>query len=555
MLCAAIVSAPIVLLALSLTSGPTPVLAHLAATILPEAILNTLILMMIVGLGTSTIGVVTAWLVTRYQFTGSRLFDLVLLLPLAMPAYIIGYAYTDALGFSGPVQSFLRSLLGIQHALPWFPDVHSMWGAGSMLVLVLYPYVFLLARAAFLDQSAQCLDAARLAGAPPMRVFTRIGLPLARPAIIAGVSLALMETLADFGTVQYFGVNTFTTLIYRSWYGMGDLKAAMQLATALLTIVALVVTAEWMSRGNRQFHAGARGMRRRAPIHLTGWHAHAAQAVCALPCLLGFVIPLVILVTLHMRGGDPLFSARFVTQIINSIILATLAACFVAGLAFLATATARWHRSGHLRAAIGVMNLGYAVPGTVIAVAILYPVGIADRWFATALTAVTGQPHGLLISGTVVMLLFAYLVRFFAVAQRGIETGFSRIPRSIDDVARVLGSRPATVFVTIQTPLLRRSLFTACLMVFVDVLKELPATLIVRPFNFDTLAVRVYQLASDERLEQAATGSILIVLAGILPVIMLMQASRQYHAEKSTFVPATLHNRSGGHLDNACAGP
>jgi iron(III) transport system permease protein len=524
---AAMISAPMVLLALSLSSGFSPVLAHLTATILPEAIYNTLLLLLIVGLGTTIIGVTTAWLITRYRFAGSRILDLVLLLPLAMPAYIIGYAYTDTLGFSGPVQSFLRGVFGTDRGAFWFPDIHAVWGAGLMLTLVLYPYVFLLARTAFLDQSAQCLDAARLAGATPLRVFVQIGIPLARPAIIAGASLAMMETLADFGTVQYFGVNTFTTLIYRSWYGMGDPQAAMQLATGLLAIVGIVVMAEWMSRGARRFYNGVRGQRRIAPIHISGWRAIAAQLACALPTLLGFFIPLGILCGLHSRGGDQFFSPRVLMQIGNSFWLAGVAACVVVAIAFLAAATERWQPSTTLRVAIRAMNLGYAVPGTVIAVAILYPSGMLDRWLASALGVLTGQSYGLLLSGTVVILLFAYLVRFFTVAHRGIETGFSRIPNSIDDVARVLGARPATVLTTIHSPLLRRALLTAGLMVFVDVLKELPATLIIRPFNFDTLAVRVYQLASDERLEQAATGAIMIVLVGIIPVILLMHASRR----------------------------
>jgi iron(III) transport system permease protein len=551
MLCAALVGAPLFLLALSLISGISPVLQHLADTLLPEAALNTLFLMLIVGSGTAIVGVTTAWLVTRYQFAGSRFFDLALLLPLAMPAYIIGYAYTDTLSFSGPVQTFLRGLAGMSGGSFWFPDFQSVWGAGLMLVLVLYPYVFLLARAAFLDQTAQCLDAARLAGASPLRVFTHVGVPIARPAIIAGVSLALMETLADFGTVQYFGVNTFTTLIYRSWFGMGDPRAAMQLATGLLILVAAIVTLERVSRGKRHFHAGARNLRRHAPVQLTGMRAFAALSACALPALLGFVIPLGILISLHIRGGDPFFSTRFLVLIGNSLSLAGIAACLVVGIAFLSTATLRWRPSRPLRTAIGLMNLGYAVPGTVIAVAILYPAGILDGWLAPLLDRITGQSHGMLISGTAAMLLFAYLVRFFAVAQRGIDTGFSRIPNSIDDVSRVLGTRPSTVFVTIHTPLLRRTLITAGLMVFVDVLKELPATLIVRPFNFDTLAVRVYQLASDERLDQAATGAIVIVLAGLIPVLLLMHASRQQFGQHTKSGSRSSLPTQTGYLDNA----
>jgi iron(III) transport system permease protein len=525
--CAALVAAPLFVLVYSLTYAISPTLEHMAATLLPEAVTNTLFLMAMVGIGTTVIGVSTAWLVTRYAFSGSRMLDVLLLLPLAMPAYIIGYAYTDALGFTGPLQSALRQIFGWNRADYGFPDVHSLGGAGFMLTLVLYPYVFLLARTAFLDQSAQCLDAARVAGASRWRMFGTVALPLARPAIIAGVSLALMETIADFGTVQYFGVNTFTTLIYRSWYGMGDRIAAMQLATGLLALVMLLIGLEHLSRRQRRFSTGARGQRRSTPIRLIGRQALLAQIICATPVLFGFAIPVVILTMLHIHGGDPFFSGRFMGYAANSFMLATTAAILVVSLSFIAACTARLAPSVAVRRAISLMNTGYAIPGTVIAVAILYPLGLLDRVLSITLLSWTGRNYGLLLSGTVTALLFAYLVRFFAVAHNGIEAGFQKIPTTIDDVARVLGTRPSGVITHIHAPLIRRPLLMAGLMVFVDVLKELPATLIIRPFNFDTLAVRVYQLASDERLEQAATGALMIVLVGLLPVLLLMQASRQ----------------------------
>ncbi len=521
MVIAVLVSVPILAVATSVLKRDDGALNHLFQTVLGEIILNTLGLMVMVGAGTALIGVGTAWLVTLCRFPGSRQLEWMLLLPLAMPAYIIGYAYTDALAFAGPVQSGLRALFGWGRADYWFPDIHNLPGVSLMLTLVLYPYVYILARAAFLDQSTCVLEAARTLGANPWAACLRVGLPMARPAIAAGVALALMEALADFGTVQYFGVTTFTTTIYRTWFGLGDRVAASQLATGLLAFVLVLVVMEFLARRGRRFGGGGRRHRTLAPLQLSAPKAAAAFVACALPVLLGFVLPVIALIRLHGDGGDPFFSERFLTFARNSFLLAGAASLIVVTAATLVAYAGRLAPGAATTAALRVASIGYAVPGTVIAVGILAALGAADHGLDTWTRATFGQGTGLLLSGTAVALLYAYLVRFLAVATGPIESGLHKIPGSLDAAARTLGANAGKVAVAIHAPMLRRSLLTAALLVFVDVLKELPATIIVRPFNFDTLAIRVYNLAADERLAQASTGALVIVAIGIVPVILL----------------------------------
>ncbi|MCZ0738306.1 ABC transporter permease [Phreatobacter sp. AB_2022a] len=518
---AGLVALPILAVGTSLLRPPGTAIGHLAETVLPEILLNSLGLMAFVGLGTAVIGVGTAWLVTLCRFPGSRALEWLLLTPLAIPAYIIGYAYTDALAFAGPVQSSLRTLTGWSHGDYWFPNVQSLWGVSTMLTLVLYPYVFLLARAAFLDQSVCVLEAARTLGTGPWGAFFRVGLPMARPAIAAGVALALMEALADFGTVEYFGVTTFTTAIYRTWFGMGDRVAASQLATALLVFVLALVAIEHGARRGRRFGGGVRRHRRLVPLQLKPLAAAGAILACALPVLAGFAIPVAALIRLHADGGDPLLGARFLTYARNSFVLAGAAAVLTAGVGGLVAYAARLAPGLASTTAIRIASIGYAVPGTVIAVGILVPLGAFDNALDGWARATFGAGTGLVLSGTAVALLYAYLVRFLAVAVGPVEAGLHKIPATFDAAARTLGETPYGVAFRVHAPLLRRSLLTAALVVFVDTLKELPATLIIRPFDFDTLAVRVYNLASDERLAQASTGALVIVAIGLVPVILM----------------------------------
>ncbi|MDP2802979.1 MAG: iron ABC transporter permease [Phreatobacter sp.] len=518
---AAVVMTPILAVAFSVVLPSGGAIAHLAETVLAEIVLNTLGLMLLVGLGTAVIGVGTAWLVTLCRFPGSRALEWMLLLPLAVPAYIIGYAYTDAMAFAGPIQSGLRAMFGWSRSDYWFPDIHNLPGVSLMLTLVLYPYVYLLARSAFLDQSTCVLEAARTLGASPLSAFLRVGLPMARPAIAAGVALALMEALADFGTVQYFGVTTFTTTIYRTWFGLGDRVAAGQLATGLLGFVLLLVAVEFVARRGRRFGAGGRRHRSIAPLQLRPRAALAALAACALPVLLGFILPIAALLRLHVVDGDSLLNPRFLAYAQNSFVLAGAAALIVVTAATMVAYAGRIAPGPMTSTVIRVASIGYAVPGTVIAVGILTALGGLDAALDGWSQATFGWGTGLVFSGSAVALLYAYLVRFLAVAAGPVESGLHQIPASLDAAARTLGASAAKVAAAIHAPMLRRSLLTAALLVFVDVLKELPATIIVRPFNFDTLAVRVYNLASDERLAQASTGALVIVAIGIVPVIIL----------------------------------
>lgn len=517
----AVVALPILSVLANLFRSSNGTIAHLASTILPEILLDTAGLLLFVGVGTAVVGTVCAWLVTMYRFPGSRALGWLLLLPMAMPGYIIGYAYTDFLNYTGPLQVTLRSFFGWSRNDYWFPEIRSLSGVIVMLTLVLYPYVYFLARTAFQDQSSTALDVARTLGHGASDRFFRVALPLARPAIAAGLALALMEALADFGTVQYFGVNTFTTAIYRTWFGMGDRVAAGQLASALLLFAgALVVLEQWARRRSRVHRGGAKDNVIVA-ADLTGWRAWCATAVCSMPVVLGFVLPVLILLRLHLEGGDDLFGRRFVTLASTTFGLAAIAALLVTAAGLFVAYAMRLARSNGARMLVRLTTFGYALPGTVIAVGVLVPLGAFDNALDSTVQRMFGVSTGLLFSGTVAALLFAYLVRFLAIASGSLEAGLGRIPTNMDQAARTLGCTTAQVMRRVHVPLLGRSVVTASLLVFVDVLKELPATLIIRPFNFDTLAIRVYQMASDERLAQASTGALVIVAIGLVSVALL----------------------------------
>ena len=497
---------------------------HLAETVLPHYVLNTIGLVLGVGFGVSVGGVCTAWLVTMCRFPGRRVFEWALILPLAFPAYVMAYTYTDFLQFTGPVQSLIRDLTGWGARDYWFPDVRSLGGAVVMLVLVLFPYVYLITRAAFLEQSACALEVSRTLGCGPWRSFFRVALPLARPAVAAGVALALMETMADFGTVSFFGVPTFTTGIVRAWFSMGDRVAAAQLSAALLVFVLVVLVAERWSRGPARYYHTS-GRYQHPPRHdLVGWQAALAVCFCGLPVVLGFLLPAGILLVMSIEAGDAQFGARFVGLALNSFTLAAVTAVLAV---LLAVALAYGVRLSPSRVTLGanrVAAMGYAVPGTVIAVGVLIPFATFDNTIDEWMRAHVGVSTGLLLTGTIAALVFAYLVRFLAVSLNTVEASLTKVKPSMDDAARSLGHGPAATLVRVHAPLMVRGLMTAALLVFVDVMKELPATLVMRPFNFDTLAVQAYNLAADERLTEASTASLAIVVVGVLPLILLSRA-------------------------------
>lgn len=521
---AALLALPVLWVAASLAQPASDVWRHIASTLLGAYVANTAILVALVACGVLSIGVLSAWLIASYRFPGARVLEWALVLPLAMPAYVMAYAYTDWLQFTGPVQGALRALTGWQAREYWFPEIRSLGGAALVLALALYPYVYLIARTAFREMPRSSLEAGRLAGLSAWGTFFGVALPLARPAIAAGTALALMETLADFGTVSYFALEVFTTGIFKAWLAMGDRVAAAQLSSCLLGFVVLVIALERASRGRAAFHATAPA-KPVPPQLLRGGAAALATLACALPVVLGFLVPAAILVELAASEPQLRWSARLVGLVGNSFTVSGVTAVAAVLLALVMAYAARLSRSRVALTANRVAALGYAMPGAVIAIGVLVPLAQLDNWLAGLVESVTGAPSGLLLTGSIAALVYALLVRFLAVALSTTEAGLARITPSMEDAARSLGASPAATLARVHAPLVARSLATAGLLVFVDVMKELPATFALRPFNFDTLAVEAYHLAKDERLAEAAVPSLVIVAVGLVPLVAL---SRRY---------------------------
>ena len=498
------------------------VLRHQAETVLPGYAVQSLLLSLGVAVGVGVLGITTAVAVALFRFPGRAVLEAALLLPLAMPAYVLAYAYTDALQYSGPIQTLLRKAFGVEGAL--WPDVRSLWGAVLLFSLCLYPYVYLLTRAALGERALHLMEAARLLGADLGRRVRTVALPLARPATMAGVALALMETLSDYGVGSYFGLSTFTTGIYRAWLSMDDPTAAAQLASMLLVLVAVLLALERRAQARLRFsatHAAAPHSGEARTIRLHGAAAWTVTALCALPVLLGFLLPALWLGAMLWRetAGSPigLPLGRFAHWAWSSFRLAALAATTAMLLALaLAFALRRraTRRADLLVFGARILSLGYAIPGAVVAIGILLPLAwLQARWPGSGIAA--------LFTGTTVGVLFAYLVRFSAVALQTVEAGYARVPIAIDETSRMLGAGQGRLFGRLHLPLLRRSALMAALLVFVDTMKELPATLVLRPFGSDTLAVVAYNLARDERLAEAALPSLAIVAVGLLPVLLL----------------------------------
>jgi iron(III) transport system permease protein len=439
-----------------------------------------------------------------------------------MPAYVVAYAYTDLLQFSGPVQSALREVTGWRAREYWFPEIRSLPGAAVLFILVLFPYVYLPVRAAFLERSPNLFDAARLAGLSPLRAFFRAVLPPARPALAAGIALAAMETLADYGAVSYFALETLTTGIFKAWFGLGERAAAAQLSMLLLGVVLAVLWLERASRGAaRYLGSGGVSARRHA---LSGGRRWAVTALCTAPVVLGFLTPVVVLLRLALREVEAIDLERYAALVINSFQAAGLAACLCVALALLLGYAVRLRPNAPVPSAVRLAGLGYAVPGAVLAVAILVPLARLDNALDAFLQAHLGVRTGLLLTGSIAALAYAYVVRFLALALSNVEAGLARITPSMDEAARSLGLGAWAVARRVHAPMLVRSLLIALLLVFVDTLKELPATLVLRPFDFDTLATQAYNLAKDERLGAAALPSLTIVVVGLLPVLLVSRA-------------------------------
>ena len=498
---------------------------HLAGSVLPRVVKETLLLMASVAVLTLVLGTLTAWIVTMYRFPGHALVDRLLVLPLAMPTYLIAYAYVDFLGYTGPLQSGLRAITGWTSASDyWFPDVRSAWGAGLILSSALYPYVYLTARASFVQQSVCVLEVARTLGQTPWGAFRRVALPLAQPGLAAGVTLALMETMNDLGAVQHLGIETLSAAIYATWLQRSSLAGAAQIAMVALLLVAALFWAERMLRGGRRVHSTT-GRLRAVPFDdLSGWRAIAALTICALPAVLGFVIPFAVLLGNAVRHIDDALAQGFWKAAVNSILLAALAAAVAVALGVVLAYARRVAANGFTRPAVRIAGLGYALPGTVLALGLLIPLAALDNRIDAVARSWLGVSTGLLLSGTMATLVLAYSVRFLAVAHGTVEAGLERISPNLDAAARTLGETALSALRRIHLPLLVPALATSGLLVFVDAMKELPATLLLRPFNFETLSTHVYALASLEQVEAASVGAVAIVLVGLVPVLLLHKA-------------------------------
>ncbi len=521
---AALIALPILGVLLSLAAPLSSNWSHLAETVLPEMIATTAVLTVGTAIGVTLFGVTAAWLVTMCRFPGRALFEWALILPLAFPAYVLAYAYTDFLQHSGLVQTALRDLTGWGPRDYWFPEIRSTGGAVLIFSSVFYPYVYLLARAAFLNQSVCVLDASRSLGCTPWRSFVHVALPLARPAIVAGVALALMETLADFGASAHFGLQTFTTGIYQAWFSMGDRTLGVQLAAGLLSLVILLLVLERMNRGRAGFEVSRARFDQLSAYRLGPAQSVAAIAVCLIPLTIGFLVPLGVLVHLSLTAGHDILSPRYITLTLNSLTLAGITAACAVMIALLIAFATRL-RPGRLTGWVNrIAGLGYALPGTVIAVGVLVPLAQFDNALDAAMRSLTGISTGLILTGGIAALIYAYLVRFLAVSLNPVDAALQRVTPSMEAAARSLGAGPWRTLRRVHVPMISGGLLTAGLIAFVEVMKELPATLILRPFNFDTLATQAYRLASDERLAEASTASLAIMAAGLLPVLILSRA-------------------------------
>jgi iron(III) transport system permease protein len=517
----------IIFLALTPTENIWP---HLLSTVLPGYVLRTLALMAGVGFITFVVGTTVAWLVTMCRFPLRPLFAWASLLPLAMPGYIVAYAYVDFLSYAGPLQTWLRALLGWKTPADyWFPEIRSLGGAIFILSMVLYPYVFLTARASFIRQPATQLEVARALGQTAWGAFRRVALPLARPGIAVGVSLALMECLNDIGAAGFFGVRTLTLGVYTTWLSQGNLGGAAQISAVMLLFIFVLLWVERQARRKQSFVLPSQRPRQPDRIRLNGWQRALAVIVCMVPILIGFVVPALVLMSFAATRLSDAFSLTYLKAVSHSLILAGLAALIAVILGLVLGYANRLLRSGFTKQMIRLASLGYAIPGTVLGIGVLIPFAAFDNTLDSYMRDNFGFPTGLLLSGSIGAIIFAYVVRFLAVSFGAIESGLQKVTPNVAAAARTLGRGPMAAFFEVHLPLLRPALVSAALLVFVDCMKELPATLILRPFDFETLATTVFMLASLDQLEESALPALTIVAAGLLPVILLARTLHEPH--------------------------
>ncbi|PIX97252.1 MAG: ABC transporter permease [Hydrogenophilales bacterium CG_4_9_14_3_um_filter_63_34] len=510
---------PVLVVASALLDPDQEIWAHLWRYTLPELLVNTVWLALGVGLGVSLLGITLAWLTAACEFPGRRFFTWALLLPLALPAYVTAFVWLGLLDFTGSLPTWLREAWGIQH----LPPIRSRGGVILVLALALYPYVYLTARSAFQGQGRRLMEAAQSLGLSPVRGFFRVALPMARPGIVAGLSLALMETLADFGTVSVFNYNTFTTAIYKAWFSLFSLPAASQLASILIFFVLVLVLLEQVSRQNKRYAHSARGGGGSTRIHLAGWRGWLVASFAGLVFLLAFAVPFTQLLIWAWYAAGTDLDPRYFAFIGHSLLLSGLGALLVATLAVALGYAQRLQPTPGMVFTARLATIGYALPGAVLAVGFFIPVAWADNLIIDQVRAWTGREVGQILGGTLAVMLLAYCARFLAVGFSSVEAGLGRITRSLDEAAEVLGVTGLKRLRRVHLPMLRVPLLAALALTFVDIMKELPITLMTRPFGWDTLATRIFEMTSEGEWERAALPAVAIAIVGLLPIFFLIR--------------------------------
>lgn len=519
-----LVAAPLVAILWLAVTGGTADLLHIATTVLPRALGRTAILLVLIGVATAVTGILSAWLTVAFEFPFRRLLTVALVLPLAMPTYLAAYAAGEFFDFTGPPQVAIRALFGFTRPSEyWFPDIRSIGGATLVMGAVLYPYVYLACRSMFLLQGRAAADVARTLGASPVRVFFRVQLPMARPAIVAGLMLVMMETLNDIGAVEYLGVNTLTFSIYDTWLNRGSLSGAAQIASVMLVIVVLLVVAERHARRSQRF-AGSKttsAVHDAVRVPLRGATKWLATLFCVAPVAAGFLVPAFVLGGYAVKRLDALFTARVAEALWTTVLVGALTAAISVTLAFALAYSARAGRNRIAALAARSATLGYAVPGTVLAIGVLIPLATLDNGLNSLVKSWFGFAPGLILSGTMFAIVFALTARFLTMAEATVEAGFHKLPVSLDHAARTLGRTAHQTVLTVLIPIMRPAVLTAALLVFIETIKELSATILLRPFNFNTLATLVYEDASRSQVPDASVPALIIVLAGLVPVVMV----------------------------------
>ncbi|MCH7411071.1 iron ABC transporter permease [Belliella sp. DSM 111904] len=519
-----IVATPIFTILFKLFASPGDSWSHITNNLLAGYFQNTLLLLLGVAALTFLLGVSTAWLVSNYEFPGRKYFEWLLILPLGFPGYIMAYTYVGILDYTGPIQTFFRNTLEITFKGSLI-DIMNLPGAIFILSITLFPYVFLISRSSFLQQSKTMQEASFLLGAGRSKTFFKIALPMTRPAIVAGIALASMEVLNDYGTVKYFGVNTFTTGIFRAWFSMGDATTAIYLAAILMVFVFLLLYLESVQRGNRRY-SNVNGLSKpTARIKVSSGKQYVYTAICSIIFLVSFLFPFLQLVSWVWLTYAKVMDAQFLLLIYRSFGLAAIAGLAVVLLSVVLLYALRLSPFKWVKSVTKVATLGYAIPGAVIAVGVMIPLLAFDKWIYD--TLLTARTAGLFLSGTLFALLFAYIVRFMAVGYNPVEAGFQKIGIHVNEASRLLGARSTKTLRKIDLPLIKNTLLSGVLLVFVDVLKELPLTLILRPFNYQTLATKAFDMATNEMIAESANAALIIILTGIIPIIFLNRMIRK----------------------------